>query len=293
MNLLERLWPYIKKYLKITFLAILCTLVVSGTNGAIAYLIKPVMDDVFVKKNPGMLVPLSFAVFAVYLLKDSFSYIQAYITQSVSLKVIRDIRNDLYSHMVYLPLKEYQATNTGKMVSHIINDVGVLSRLAGSLVKDMLQQSFTIVGLVVVLFLRDWKLASVAIVIMPLAGIFVSKYGKKTHKLTGKSQEAIAGIMSILQESFTGNRIVKAFTMEDREGGKFMEEHEKYTRLQIKKAKVASLVSPSLDAVGGLVMAVIIFYGGHKVISGSMTPGAFFSFTAALFMLYPPVKALG
>ncbi len=293
MDLFKRLWPYIKKYLNVTFLAILCTLVVSGTNGAIAYLIKPVMDDVFVKKNPAMLLPLSFAVFAVYLLKDTFAYIQSYITQSVSLKVIRDIRSDLYSHMVYLPLKEYQATNTGKMVSHIMNDVGVLSRLAGNLVKDLLQQSFTIVGLVVVLFIRDWKLAGISILILPLAGLFVSKYGKKTHKLTGKSQEAVAGLMSILYESFTGSRIVKAFTMEDREDRRFVEEQDKYTKLQIKKAKVASLLSPSMDAVGGLAMAVIIFYGGHKVIIGSMTPGAFFSFTAALFMLYPPVKALG
>ncbi len=293
MTLFKRLWPYIKKYVNITFVAILCTLVVSGTNGAVAYLTKPVVDDVFGKKNPAMLVPLSFAVFAVYLIKDTFSYIQSYITQSVSLKVIRDIRNDLYSHMVYLPLREYQATNTGKMVSHIMNDVGVLSRLAGTLVKDMLQQSFTIAALLVVLFIRDWRLATICVTILPLAGVIVSRYGKKTRKLTGKSQEAVAGLMSTLHESFTGSRIVKAFTMEDRENRKFVNEQEKYTKLQIKKAKVASLVSPSMDAVGGLAMAVIILYGGHRVINGSMTTGQFVSFAAALFMLYPPVKALG
>ncbi len=291
--MLNRLWPYIKKYLNITFVAILCTLVVSGTNGAVAYLTKPVVDDVFGKKNPAMLVPLSFAVFAVYLIKDTFAYIQSYITQSVSLKVIRDIRSDLYCHMVYLPLKEYQATNTGKMVSHVMNDVGVLSRLAGTLIKDVLQQSFTIVALVVVLFMRDWRLATICITILPLAGIIVSKYGKKTRKLTGKSQEAVAGLMSTLHESFTGSRIVKAFTMEDRENRKFANEQENYTKLQIKKAKVASLISPSMDAVGGLAMAVIIFYGGHRVINGSMTTGQFVSFATALFMLYPPVKALG
>ncbi len=195
--------------------------------------------------------------------------------------------------MVYLPLKEYQATNTGRMISHVINDVGALSRLAGSLVKDTLQQSFTIVGLVVVIFWRDWKLATIAMIIMPLMGFLISKYGKKTRKLSGKSQESIAGIMTTLQESFTGSRIVKAFTMEDREDKKFMEEHERFTKLQIKNAKINSLLSPSLDLLGGLTMAIIIFYGGHKVTTHAMTPGGFFSFTAALFMLYGPVKTLG
>jgi ATP-binding cassette, subfamily B, bacterial MsbA len=293
MELLVRLWPYVKKYLKLTFLAIICTLVVSGTGGATAWLIKPVMDGIFVKKNSSMLTILPFAVFGIYLVKGVFSYLQSYLTQIASFNIIKDIRSDLYSHMVYLPLKAYQATNTGKMISHVMNDVGVLSRLAGNLVKDLLQQSFSIVGLVIVLFMRDWKLASIAMVILPFTGIFVSKYGKKARKLSGKSQESIAGIMSTLQESFTGSRIVKAFTMEDRENKKFAEEHEKFTSIQLKNAKVNSLLSPSMESVGGLAMAVIIFYGGHKVINGSMTPGGFFSFTAALFMLYSPVKALG
>ena len=172
------------------------------------------------------------------------------------------------------------------MISHVINDVGALSSLAGSLVKDTLQQSFTIVGLVVVIFIRDWKLATIAMIIMPLMGFLISKYGKKTRKLSRKSQESIAGIMTTLQESFTGSRIVKAFTMEDREDKKFMEEHERFTKLQIKNARINSLLSPSLDLLGGLTMAIIIFYGGHKVTTHAMTPGGFFSFTAALFMLY-------
>jgi ATP-binding cassette, subfamily B, bacterial MsbA len=293
MKLLERLWPYLKKYIKITALAIVCTLIVSGTNGAIAYLVKPVTDKIFVKAETSKLLPLSFAVFAVYLIKDVFTYFQSYLTQIASFNVIRDLRSDLYTHMVYLPLKEYQATNTGKLTSHVINDVGALSRLAGTFVKDTLQQSFTIVGLVVVLFWRDWKLATIAMIIMPLTGILISKYGKKTRKLSRKSQESIAGIMTILQESFTGSRIVKAFTMEGREDNKFRDEHEKYTKIQLKNAKINSLLSPSLDLMGGLTMAVIIFYGGHKVTTHAMTTGDFLSFTAALFMLYGPVKTLG
>lgn len=293
MKLILRLWPYIKKYLNMTVLAILCTLVVSGTTALAAWLVKPVLDDIFIQKSASRLLPLSLAVFVVWIVKDLFTYLQSYLTQYASLNVIRDIRNDLYGHMMYMPLREYNATNTGKLVSHIINDVGVLSRLASTLVKDFLQQSFTIVGLVVVLFIRDWKLALVSILVFPLAGVFVSRFGKKTRKVTHKAQESVAGLMNILQESFTGNRIVKAFTMEEEENKRFVLEHKEYTRLQVKTAKIGSMVAPTMDAFGGLALAVIIFYGGHKVVSGSMTTGGFFSFTAALFMLYGPVKALG
>jgi len=293
MDLLKRLWPYIRRYMKWTVLAIGCTLVVSGMNGLTAWLIKPVLDDIFIKKNSGLLALLPLAVFAVYLVKGLFTYLQSYWTQYASFNVIRDIRNDLYGHILYLPLRVYHGTNTGKLTSNVMNDVGVLNKLAGHVVKDFLQQSFTIVALVVVLFVRDWKLALVSIMIFPLAGLFVSKYGKKTKKISRKTQESIAGLMNILHESFTGSRIVKAFTMEEDENAKFRGEHERFTKLQIKNAKVSSMISPTMEAVGGLAMALIILYGGNKVIEGTMTAGEFFSFTAALFMLYGPVKALG
>jgi subfamily B ATP-binding cassette protein MsbA len=266
---------------------------VSGTTALVAWLVKPVLDDIFVKKDVARLLPLSLALFVVYIVKDLFTYLQSYLTQYASLNVIRDIRNDLYAHMVYMPLKEYNATNTGKLTSHIINDVGVLSRLAATFVKDFLQQSFTIAGLMVVLFVRDWKLAILSILVFPFAGVFISKFGKKTRNISRKAQESIAGLMNILQESFTGNRIVKAFTMEDGEDKRFVAEHERYTMLQIKTAKISSMVSPVMDAVGGLALALIIYYGGRQVVSGAMTTGELFSFSTALIMLYGPVKALG
>ncbi|MGA2193130.1 MAG: ABC transporter ATP-binding protein [Nitrospirota bacterium] len=292
MDLLYRLWPYIRRYLKITVAAIFCTLVVSGTSALVAWLIKPVLDGIFVKKDETLLAVLPLAVVTVYIVKGFFSFLQSYLTQYASYHVINDIRNDLYSHIMYLPLQEYQSTNTGKLTSYIINDVGALSRLASSLVKDFLQQSFTVVGLLVVIFVRDWKLAIVSVLVFPFAGLFISKYGKKMKLVGRRTQESAAGLMNIMHESFTGSKIVKAFTTEELENAKFQAEDEKYTKLTVKAGKISSIVAPTMEAVGGVAMALIIYYGGSKVIHGSMTTGAFFSFTAALFMLYGPIKAL-
>lgn len=292
MDLYRKIWVYSSKYLRLIVFAVFCTLIVSAMSGLTAWMIKPVLDDIFVKKDSALLSILPLAVVAIYATKGIFTYLQSYVIRYVSLNVIRDVRDDLYGHILYLPLKAYNDTNTGKLISNVINDVGQLNRLMADVVKDVLQQSFTIVGLLVVLFYRDWKLAFISVVVFPFAGAFISRYGRKMRKISRKSQESVAGIVNTLQESFTGSRIVKAFTMEDGERFKFAAENQEFTRLSIRAAKVSSVVSPAMETLGGVAVAGIIFYGGGKVISSSMTPGDFFSFTTALIMLYNPVKSL-
>jgi len=293
MDLYKRLWPYINRYLKWTILAILCTLVVSATNGLMAWLIKPVINDIFINKDRTFLKLLPLIVVAVSLIKGLFAYFQAYLMQNATWCAVRDIRNDLYSHITYFPMKEYNATSTGNLISRVINDVGLVSRLAASVIKDFLQQVFTILGLLIVLFINDWKLALISMVVFPFAGLFVSKYGIKMRAITRKAQAAQADILSVLQETFTGNRIVKTFTMEEGEKKRFAKENDSLTRLIIRTVKVSSRVSPTMDIAGGIGVGIIIFYGGERVINGVSTPGDFFSFIAALVMLYPPAKAMG
>jgi subfamily B ATP-binding cassette protein MsbA len=142
--------------------------------------------------------------------------------------VVRDVRDDLYGHMVYLPLKEYYSSSTGKMMSNMMNDVGVLSRLLASVIKDFLQQTFTIVGLLVVIFMRDWKLALIAMLVFPIGGLFIDKFGKRMRRITDKPAEHSA----MPRTSFSRTllvRIVKAFTMED-EKGKFRKQNQRTPR---------------------------------------------------------------
>lgn len=293
MNQYKRLWPYAKRYLKWTILAVVCTTVVSSTTALTAWLVKPVLDNIFVKRDGSHLVLLSFGVIVLYIVKNVFTYMQSYFTQYASLYVVRDVRDDLYGHMVYLPLKEYHSSSTGKLMSNMMNDVGVLSRLLAGTIKDFLQQSFTIAGLLVVIFIRDWKLALIAMLVFPIGGVFIDKFGKRMRRISRQAQQNIATLSNILLENFTGVRIVKAFTMEDEEREKFRNQNQENTRINLKSARVGSRVAPTLDAIGGVSVGLIIWYGGGHVIDGSMSAGDFFSFAAALVMLYPPVKVLG
>ena len=292
MSQYMRLWPYAKRYLKWTILAIVCTSIVSSTSGLVAWLVKPVINNIVGKSDVSVIL-LSLGVTGVYFAKGFFSYWQSYFIQYASLNVVRDIRNDLYSHMVYLPLKEYHKSPTGKLISNMMNDVGMLSRLMAGLIKDFLQQSFTIVGLLAVIFVRDWRLALIAILVFPISGIFVNKYGKRMRRISRKAQQNIATLSNILHENFTGVRIVKAFTMEDEEKQKFKNQNEENTRINLKSARVNSLVAPTMEAIGGVGLGMIIYYGVSRIKSGGMTAGDFLSFTVALGLLYGPVKALG
>lgn len=273
-------------------MAVLCAAVVSAMTAIIAMLIKPVINGIFVNKDLTQLYKLPIEVVLVFTIKDVFFYLQAYLMQYSSNNVIKDVRNDLYGHIMYLPLHEYHKTSTGKLSSNVISDVGVLSTLMSAAVKDFLLQSFTIIGLSVVLFIRDWKLALISLLLFPMAGVFLSKYGKKMRRVSRMTQESIAGLMNILQESFTGSRIVKAFTMEDGERERFARENKEYTRLSLKSARIASLITPFMEWLGGVMIATTMLYGGYNVIKDRMTPGDFFSFMTALVMLYQPVKAL-
>ena len=293
MELYKRLWPYIKKYIRWTIGAIFCTLVVSGTTALTAWLIKPVLDGIFVRKDSQLLYMLPVAVVTVFAIKGLFSYLQSYLIQYASNNVIKDVRDDLYRHIVYLPLKEYHRNTTGKLISNMMNDVGVMKNLLAGVIKDFLQNSFTIIGLLVVIFTRDWKLGLIALIIFPLSGLFINKYGKRMRRISRRAQQSIASLLNILHESFTGSRIVKAFTMEEEEAERFARQNQENTNISIKSARVSSLVAPTMETIGGISLALIIVYGGSNVIHGVMTTGDFFSFTAALVMLYQPVKALG
>jgi subfamily B ATP-binding cassette protein MsbA len=292
MELYRRLWPYIKKYLRWTIGAILCTTVVSGMTALTAWLIKPVLDGIFVRKDAQLLYLLPVAVVVIFVVKGIFSYLQSYLIQYASSNVIRDVRDDLYGHMVYLPLSEYHRSTTGKLISNMMNDVGVMKNLMANVIKDFLQNSFTIAGLLVVIFWRDWRLGLVALIIFPIGGVFLGKYGKRMRRISRKAQQSIASLLGILHESFTGSRIVKAFTMEEEEVERFKRENQENTEISIKSARVSSLVAPTMETIGGIVLALVIVYGGSNVIKGTMTTGDFFSFSAALLMLYGPVKAI-
>ena len=207
-------------------------------------------------------------------------------------KVLMDIRNELYEHIINLPLNIYNKKSTGKLMSKIINDVNLMQGAATSVIKDLLQHNLTIIGLVSVAFYQNWRLASISVLVMPFAFLLLVTLGRRLRKISKKGQERIADITSILQETFSGIRIVKGFGMEDFEAKRFREHNRSYFNITIKGIRVSEITSPLIEFLGALGAVVVVYYGGMKVINEEMTAGTFFSFLVAVGLMYRPVKAL-
>ncbi len=292
MTLYLRLLQFVKPYwVKLAF-AMAFMSFVAGTNGLTAYLVKPVMDKIFFEKNGALLVLIPFGVVLLYLSKGVFDYLQAYLMGFVGQKIITDIRNLVFRRLQLQPLAFFDKTATGLIISRITNDITLVQGAVADSFTAVLKDAFTIVGLVFVVFYRDWKLAIIAFIVLPFATYPIIAFGRRLRKISVQNQKAMARLTSFLHETITGQRIVKAFTMEGYEEGKFRDENEYLFRIVLKRYKVRALSSPVMEVLGGIAVAFIIWYGGAAVISGASTPGNFFSFTTALLLLYEPIKRL-
>jgi len=210
----------------------------------------------------------------------------------VGQNIIRRLRNRLYDRIQDLPISFFQKEKTGVLMSRVTNDVNIIKNMVSSAVTGSLRDFFTVIGLTFVIFYRDWKMALVAVVILPLAFFPIVVLGRKLRKVTTHTQEAMADLTSTLHETFAGNKIIKAFGMESYEKERFFKKTLKLFKLELKGVRFKALASPVMEFLGGLGVAFVIWYGGYKVITGTSTAGTFFSFMAAVMMLYTPVKRL-
>jgi subfamily B ATP-binding cassette protein MsbA len=292
MDLYRRLLEFVKPHWTRLAGAMVCMLFVSAATSGSAFLVKPVLDDVFFKKDLTMLKLIPLAIVGLFVLKGLFDYGQAYLMSYVGQRIIADLREKIYSHLQSLSLSFFTRNPTGVLMSRITNDVGLVQGAVTDAVTGLLKDFFTIIGLVGVVFYRDWRLAIVALVVFPLAVYPIFKFGRKLRSYSARSQTTMGDISTILMETISGNRIVKAFSMEDYERTRFAKENRRLFGILMKSVRVRAVSHPLMETLGGLGIAFIVFYGGYNVIKGVATPGTFFSFLAALLMLYEPVKRL-
>ena len=295
----KKMKPRHKSLLKLIFknrgkflLAMLCSLAISATTAGSAYLIKDVIDGIFIEKDMGLLKLLPVIVVVMYFVRGAGIYGQEYFMSFIGESIIRNLRDKLYDKIMDLPLSFFHKEKTGSLMSRITSDVTVIRAMASDAVKGALRDFFTILLLVGVIFYRDWELAFFAVVILPAAFFPVIKYGKRVRRFTSGRQEALADINVFLHETFSGNKIVKAFGMEKYEKGRFFKKTHDLFNIEI-RAVVAKAISPAImEALAGVGIAFIIGYGGLRVINETSTAGTFFSFLGAVLMLYDPVKKL-
>jgi len=292
MNYYRRLLAYAKPYWFRIAVALVMAQLVAGTEGALAWLVKPMMDKIFVERDIEMLRIIPVAIVGIYFVKGAGRYLQNYFMRYANLRLIMDLRTDLFRKIQSMSLTFYKSKSTGELISRVMNDVAAVRNANVDLIKNFFRQVLTLIALLIVLFKRDWQLALFACVTVPFSAVLIDRVGKKIRVLTKRSQEKQADLSTFMVESFSGSRIVKSFNMEEQETKRFRKQLHKLYALSMKKVKASELVSPLIEWLGSLGVAAIIYVGGLRVISGRLTLGDFFSFMAALMMMYNPIRRL-
>jgi lipid A export permease/ATP-binding protein MsbA len=292
MDIFKRLLHLARPHASKFMLAMLCMLVVGAMTSALAFLVKPVLDEIFLNKNEEMLIWIPIAVIVIYMIKGVCSYTQTILMSFIGQRIVADLRNNLYKQIQMQSLSFFTKNPTGILMSRITNDVGYVQGAVSEAVTSLLKDSFTLICLVFVIFYRDWQLAIIAMFVFPLTIYPIAKFGQKMRNIATRTQVTMGSLTTLLQETISGTRIVKAFSMEEYENKRFAQENEHLFKLALKSVSVSAVSSPFMEFLGGIGIAAIVFYGGYQVIKGVSTPGTFFSFLTALIMLYEPVKRL-
>jgi len=291
-KILSRFTPYYKDYIPHFIFAVIGMILSSGGTAASAYLVKPLLDKIFIAKDENMLYLLPYAIIAVYFAKESGRYMQVYFTEYIGQDIIRRFRNKLLENILSLDISFFHKYRTGELISRNTNDVERIRLVVSNIIPEFFREFFTIIGLVTVVIYQSSELAIYALVIMPLAIYPLSLLAKKMKKISRLSQEKISDLTARLSEIFNNIEIIKANSAEKYELDLFEEDNKKYFNLNMKSVKVTGLVSPLMEILGSIGVATVIIIGGKEVIEGSMSVGSFFSFLTALFMLYTPIKRI-
>jgi len=292
MKTFQRLFMMAKQYYVRFIFAAICMVIAGGLQSALPLIAKPAIDEIFMSKNITALKWIPFAVIAIFLFKGLANYGQNILMSSIGLRIVTNLRNQLYEQIQKQSLSFFAEHPTGLLMSRITNDVQSVQTASSEAITALVKDTFMLISLVGVIFYTDWKLALIAMVVFPLTIYPISRFGKKMRKVTTSSQIAMGTLNSLLQETISGTRIVKAFCMEKYENERFAAESERLFKYSMKAVSVNAISSPLMDFLGGLGIAAVITYGGYNVVQGNSTPGTFFSFIAAMLMLYEPIKRL-
>ncbi len=291
-DVLKRFGPYFKDYIPHFIFAIIGMGLASGGTAASAYLVEPVLNKIFVEKNEKLLYILPCAIIAIYVIKNIGTFMQAYFTAYIGQDTIRRFREKMVANLLNLDMDFFNEFRTGELISRTTNDIDRIRSIVSSIIPELTRESVTIIGLLCVVIYQSPKLAFFALVVMPVAIYPISRLAKRMKKISKQSQEKTSDITSALSEIFTNIEIIKANNAQEYEHSRFVDENNKFFRLNLKSVKIEQLVSPLMETIGSVGVAAVIIIGGKDVIDGHINMGAFFSFLTALFMLYTPLKRI-
>ncbi len=280
--------PYFGQFL----LAGLCMILVAVSTAALAWLMNPVVDKVFVERRAELLWLVGGAVFACFAVKGVAAYGQTIIMTRVGQTILTDMQNRLFAHVLAMDLAFFATNKTGALISRLTTDINSMRQAVSTALTGLGREALSVIFLVGVMFIQDWILASIAFVVFPPSVIGVTGLGRRLRRVTANTQAHTGEFMTLAEQSFTGIRVVKAYGLEAYEVARIANITTKIRDLIIGAERIKAISSPLMETLGGVAVTIVIVYGGWRVIEGITTAGAFFSFITALLMAYRPMKAL-
>ncbi len=288
----KRLAPYFRDYVPRFVQAAVGTVMVAASTGAVTYVIEYVLDDIFIDKNRTALTVLPVVIIVLYLMQGVGRYAQTYQLAWIGEDIVRRIRNQLLEHMLSLDLAFFNSFRGGELISRVTNDITRIRAAVSQHVGVLARESLVIVALVVVAILKSPQLAFYGLVVLPLAAYPLMLLASRIKRLAHRSQEKDADITARLAEVFNNIEIIKAHHSEEFEAERFMRDNLEFRRLNMRGVRTRELASPLMEFIGSIAVGLVIIVGGTQVIEGQMTAGRFMAFSAALFLLYTPIKRI-
>jgi subfamily B ATP-binding cassette protein MsbA len=290
VNALYRLLAYARPHRARLAGALAAMVIYAAASATLATLVKPIFDNVLPARE--RLVSTIVAILLVYLAKGIGSYVSQYLMTDVGQRVVRDLRNVVFRHMLGQSAAFFTTQTTGRLMSRLTNDVGQVQRAVSDTIGDLARESLTLVAYVVVLIYYDARLAVVCFTSAPLIVYPLVRLGQRVRRTTRRTQEAQEQMAHVSAEALTGHRIVKAFGAEAREAKKFEQVSEHFYRTSMRVTSVLSMMPPMMEMIGGVAFAVALWVGSQEIATGRLSTGDFVAFITALFLMYAPARKL-
>ncbi len=288
----KRFVPYFKDYKQKFVFAIIGMIMAAVGTSLTAYMIKPVLDKIFIEKNEHMLYIVPFYLVLVYAFKSFGKFIQVYYTSYIGQDIVRRLREKMLAKMLEFEIDFFHKQRSGELISRTTNDIERVRNVVANMIPALLRESMIIIALLVYIIYLNPKMAFISLVFLPLTFYPLTKLAKKMKSISTSSQEKQSDLTSKLSEIFNNIEMIQAHRSHSHEMEKFSKDNQHIFDLNMKATKTNQLTSPLMETVGALAAAIIILTGGKEVINGVMSVGSFFSFLTALFMLYTPLKSV-
>jgi ATP-binding cassette, subfamily B, bacterial MsbA len=289
----RRLFGYLRPYLFPYVAVMLVAMVVlSSSEGAIVLIVKRFTNNLTVKRDLAALPFLSLMLLGIFLVRAIANFGSDYLDSYIIQKTTLDIRGQLNETLQNQSLSFFNRTPTGMMMSRVINDVNVVTAYGIDSLFAIFSQSTRLIAVMAGAFYVDWKFTLIAFIVFPSAVLPVVSFSKGMRKMTKDAQRQLGGLNMLLQETYQGNRVVKAFGMEDYERARFNKELRRLFRIYMRVARIKAITGPTMEVMAAFAIVTVLWWGSHEVLAGTRTPGVFTAFIAAMLLLYQPFKSL-